>query len=353
MDNIRKKIEENEKEIKKVCDEMTIYARYAKIDEFYGDEKRQHYYDLKGELARLQKEKGKLLDELIEKRDKNDEMVGNRNKKQETYCVKIVNYKGFEWYVLKESKGIVTLFMKDILRKGVIEDICDDTEMYRNNHIAHIKGEKKYDWETSYVRKVLNDKFLENYLDKNDLIKMDKDYVRLLKLEEIEWGNNIFDIEIEESYWLMTKMGYSDVAYVYHGGNANGNYAGAFGALRPIIKVRKDRYDKMTKRYENNCAIFLEGGLIKGSLFSDKFIKNNKKLVNDFNNIFDEIYKNDYFISCAINSHKNNNDLKNRLCDILDLMYDLNIEIKNAWDGKIYKNKNDYRKYILEYGKKV
>lgn len=61
--------------------------------------------------------------------------------------------------------------------------------------------------------------------------------------------------------------------------------------------------------------------------------------------------KNDCCVFGATRSNKNNDELKHRLCDILDKLYDLNIEIMNDWDNKTYKNKNDYREYILTYGK--
>lgn len=118
---------------------------------------------------------------------------------------KTVKYKKFDWYVLEEKEESLVLLMKDLLSEEVVKDICDDMNMYSSNHIAHIKSDEKYNWETSYVRKVLNDKFLESYLDKNDLVKMNDDYVRLLKLEEIDWENDIF--KANDWYWLMTNLG--------------------------------------------------------------------------------------------------------------------------------------------------
>lgn len=152
--------------------------------------------------------------------------------------VKVINYKNFEWYVLHESEDTTTLFMKDLLSKDIVSDICDDTSMYSCNYVAHIKDNEKYSWETSYVKKVLNDKFLENYLDKNDLVKMNEDYVRLLKLEEIDWENDIF--KSDNCYSLMTKMGSSNVAYVNSSGDAYGYNAGSYWlAVRPVIEVKK------------------------------------------------------------------------------------------------------------------
>ncbi len=107
------------------------------------------------------------------------------------------------------------------------------------------------------------------------------------------------------------------------------------------------------KKYEKDCIIVLKGGLLKSYNFSEKFIKNNEQLFNDFCNIWDEIYKFDCCVFGATERNKNNNNLKIRLCDILDKMYDLNIEIFNGWDDTAYTNKEDYRNYILTYGKEV
>lgn len=107
------------------------------------------------------------------------------------------------------------------------------------------------------------------------------------------------------------------------------------------------------KKYEKNCYIALKGGLLKSYNFSEEFINKNEQLFNELENIWDEIYSFDCCIFGAIKTNKNNDDLKMRLCNTLDKMYDLNIEIYNDWDNKTYKNKNDYRKYILEYEKEV
>lgn len=106
------------------------------------------------------------------------------------------------------------------------------------------------------------------------------------------------------------------------------------------------------KKYKD-CFIVLKSGILKSYWFSDEFIKDNKALFDEFVNIFDEFYSNDCCVFGASNTHKNNDDLKIRLCDILDKMLDLNIEIMNGWDNKIYKNKKSYRDYILNYGKEV
>lgn len=107
------------------------------------------------------------------------------------------------------------------------------------------------------------------------------------------------------------------------------------------------------KKYEENCMIVLKGGILKSYNFSDNFIKKNEKIFNDIGNIWDEIYSLDYCVYGANERHKENKELKEKICDILDILFDLNIKICNGCDNKIYKNKNSYRQYILEYGKEA
>ena len=107
------------------------------------------------------------------------------------------------------------------------------------------------------------------------------------------------------------------------------------------------------KKYEKDCIIVLKGGILKSYNFSDEFIKTNNELFNEFCSIWDELYEHDCCVYGASEHNKNNNNIKNKLCNILDKMFDLNIKIMNGWDDITYKNKQDYKNYILNYGKEV
>lgn len=106
------------------------------------------------------------------------------------------------------------------------------------------------------------------------------------------------------------------------------------------------------KKYKN-CYIVLKGGIIKGYWFTNKFINENNILFKKLENIYDAFYKNDCCVYGAVRSNKNNDNLKIKLCKILDKFYDLDVEITNGFDNKIYKNKNDYKNHILSYGKEA
>lgn len=106
------------------------------------------------------------------------------------------------------------------------------------------------------------------------------------------------------------------------------------------------------KKYQD-CLIVLKSGIIKGYNFSDKFIKENNILFEELENIWNEFYQNNCCVWGASNTHKHNDNLKFKLCNTLDKLFDLGVTIMNGWDDIIYKNKKDYRKYILEYWKEV
>lgn len=104
---------------------------------------------------------------------------------------------------------------------------------------------------------------------------------------------------------------------------------------------------------QDKSYIALKGGILKSFYLSDNFIKNHKDLFIQLEKIWDKIYQNDCCVFGATQTHKNNDNLKIELCDILDKFFDLKVEISNNFDNKIYKKKEDFRNYILNYGKEV
>lgn len=161
--------------------------------------------------------------------------------------MKTINYKNIEWIVLEETEKYTKLLAKNGLSKEIIEDICED-ERYYDDCMAHQNNLKyPYTWERSNIRKVLNDRFLNNYLDVNDLYLKDDDYVRLLTKEEVEE----LDDEVRKCndwYWTMTPYGDSAsyVWFVNSNGylyNSYGDYGGA-GVVRPVIYLTSNTLEK-------------------------------------------------------------------------------------------------------------
>lgn len=102
----------------------------------------------------------------------------------------------------------------------------------------------------------------------------------------------------------------------------------------------------------NDSYILLKFGTLKGWHFSEEFCKNHKEQVEMINSFYDdELYKNHSCVFTASEEIKHREDLKKKLCDILDIFFDLGCKIENNFDNKPYKTKDKYRRYILNYGK--
>lgn len=99
--------------------------------------------------------------------------------------------------------------------------------------------------------------------------------------------------------------------------------------------------------------IGLKFGTIKEWRFDKDFYNNNKKKVDEFNDFYDKLYKNCIDVFSASEKTRNDEETKNKLCDILDIFFDLGCEIYNCFENKKYKNKNSYRKYVLDYEKEI
>lgn len=99
--------------------------------------------------------------------------------------------------------------------------------------------------------------------------------------------------------------------------------------------------------------IGLKFGTIKEWYLNKNFCDIHKKEVKQLNKFYDNLYKKCTCVFTASEKTKKDNDLKNKMCDILDIFFDLGCKIYNCFENKTYKNKQSYRKYILDYGKEI
>ena len=99
--------------------------------------------------------------------------------------------------------------------------------------------------------------------------------------------------------------------------------------------------------------IIIKSGILKAYSFSDEFIKKNKKLVEKFADLFDELYSGNCCVWGAYEKNKNNDDIKKRICDILEIFFDKGVPIQNGFTDEYYNNFKDIKDYIINYGKEV
>ena len=174
--------------------------------------------------------------------------------------MRLVNYKNFEWYVIKEDEKEKLLFMKDGIPADQVKKYFTNEQMVdSDNDVRFNKDYTNPWWRDSYIRQVLNTKFLED-LDMSELNVMEttvelndekvntKDYVRLITKEEAE---NLH-LEIRKTnrqygYWTMSPYywrgslalvffvyGSSDPGYLYYA------YVNSSNVVRPVISLKSD-----------------------------------------------------------------------------------------------------------------
>lgn len=174
--------------------------------------------------------------------------------------MRLVKYKNFEWYVIKENEKEKLLFMKDGLTVEQVKKYFTNEQMVDDDF--DVRFNKDYTnpwWRDSYIRQVLNTKFLED-LDISELNVMEttvelndekvstKDYVRLITKEETE---NLH-LEIRKTnrqygYWTMTpSYWYGSYAYVFVVGGSGSPgyltcaYVDDSYVVRPVISLKSD-----------------------------------------------------------------------------------------------------------------
>lgn len=164
----------------------------------------------------------------------------------------VITYNGYEWYIIEEKDDSFALFMKERMSKDLIKELFTDTRMVDLDYDVRFSGYAN-DWRDSYIRQVLNAKFLEKFII-DDLVLMkikydtDKeciDYIRLITIAELEkLGLNIKKVNNVYGYWTMSPSyfnGFSENVYSVFGDGSMG--IGAVNhtyGVRPVIQVKKD-----------------------------------------------------------------------------------------------------------------
>lgn len=174
--------------------------------------------------------------------------------------MRLVNYKNFEWYVIKEDEKEKLLFMKDGIPADQVKKYFTNEQMVdSDNDVRFNKDYTNPWWRDSYIRQVLNTKFLED-LDLEDLNVMEstvelngekvttKDYIRLITKEEVE---NLH-LEIRKTnrqygYWTITPShwnGSNAVVFVVGGSGTPGGLTRAHVhnsfVVRPVVSLKSD-----------------------------------------------------------------------------------------------------------------
>ena len=166
----------------------------------------------------------------------------------------IVQFCGFDWYVIEEDEKTQTLFMKDKLSPKQMEKYFDEDvlDSDRDTRFSFVNNK----WRDSHIRFVLNSKFL-NDLNIENLVIMESsqkinneeiktnDYVRLLTIEDARnLPKEILKTNYDSGYWLGSASdyrGYYDYVWsVYSVGWLDYFSCYYMGAgVRPVVKISK------------------------------------------------------------------------------------------------------------------
>lgn len=95
--------------------------------------------------------------------------------------------------------------------------------------------------------------------------------------------------------------------------------------------------------------IILKWGSLKAYEFSDEFLEKHKNLVEELNNIWNSIYSNNSGAMSGSQYLQSNDELKNKLVDLLEYFYNLGVPFQNGWTDEYFNNYQEIRDYILNY----
>lgn len=98
-----------------------------------------------------------------------------------------------------------------------------------------------------------------------------------------------------------------------------------------------------------NNYVSLKWGSLKAYNFTDEFIEKNKKVVEEFANVWNKIYEHHCSATGGSEEVHKNNDLKDKILNVLEKIYKLGVSIDNDWTGEYYNNFDEIKDYILNY----
>ena len=98
-----------------------------------------------------------------------------------------------------------------------------------------------------------------------------------------------------------------------------------------------------------NNYVILKWGSLKAYNFTNDFIEKNKKIVDEFENVWNKIYENHYTAKGGSEEVHKNNDLKIEMLDVLEKLYKLDVLFENGYTDEYYNRFDDIKEYILNY----
>ena len=189
-----------------------------------------------------------------------------------------IKFKGYEWIKLEENDGKTRLFLKNTLDEDTLEKCVEDKWYLDGCEVRLTENVRPpFNWENSYVKKVVLDNFKK-------ILGIECDVDLISKEEAVE-----LNLDVKKSdnwYWTKTPSNCNKYACVFCVGDLGiiDYGAGSAGGLRPVIqldtKLLKQSND-IEKLDINKDEMTINGyEIIQEQVF---------ELANKINNLIDEI----------------------------------------------------------------
>lgn len=182
-------------------------------------------------------------------------------KKEDFEVGDLINYNGYEWYIIKVEKNYSTLMMKNCLSEDKIKELFDDNYLDDKYDVKFNLDVSNNDWQDSIIKKILNYKFANEFnIDESCLMntnydenKYSIDLIRIPTIREIERLSDNIKLS-NKDYWTMSPSFFSSsyaAAHVWRVSSSGyfGTYRTSTGfGVRPVIKVK----NKFLEKGDNN-----------------------------------------------------------------------------------------------------
>ena len=182
-------------------------------------------------------------------------------KKEDFEVGDLINYNGYEWYIIKLEKNYSTLMMKDCLSEDKIKELFDDNYLDDEYDVKFNLDVSNNDWQDSIIKKVLNYKFFDEFnIDEVSLMntnydenKYSTDLIRIPTIREIERLSDNIKFS-NKNYWTMSPSHYNSsiadasVWYVDLMEFFGAARSSSGCSVRPVINVK----NKFLEKGDNN-----------------------------------------------------------------------------------------------------
>ena len=156
----------------------------------------------------------------------------------------VIKFSNLDWFIINQDEESYTLMLKNKMTPNMIKKHFTQKGMVDSDYDVRYSFTNNNDWKESYIRLVLNTSFIYD-LDKENMLKMNDDYVRLATKDEVEnMSEEMRKVDDKYGYWTMTPFS-SNATSVWRvstngdvgASDASNTYSN--DGVRPVIRVKR------------------------------------------------------------------------------------------------------------------